>query len=106
MVVATSLDENVDDEWAPSPEEIEAARNAINAAWSDEERERRWRFEQVSTRLKRYVADFHHLKEGHVASPRADRYKRYRERHRERILAQRQDPAYKEKKREEYRRYV
>ena len=107
MVVATSLDESYDDEWAPSPEEIVAAREAIQANWSDEEREQRRRSEYTSTRIKRYVADFHHLNDGHVTpETRSDKYKGYRERHRERILAQRQDPAYKEKRREEYRRYM
>lgn len=107
MVVAATLEADDIDEWAPSPEEIQAACNAISAAWSDEERDLRRRCEHTSTRLKRHVADFHHLKEGHVTpDSSSDKYKRYRERHRERILAQRQDPAYKEKKREEYRRYA
>jgi hypothetical protein len=108
MIVATSLDEDYDPEWAPSPEEIAAARDEIYAGWSDEEREQRRRSEYVSTRLKRYVADFSYQKRVDGEAPQTGplaRNKRYRERHRELIRAKRRDPAYKEKHLEWSRRH-
>ena len=106
MVLATSLDDDYDPEWAPSPEEIAAACDTLYAGWSDEEREQRRRIEYVPQRLKRYVADFNYQRskeDGPESGPLA-RNKRYRERHRELIRAKRQDPAYQEKLREWRRR--
>jgi hypothetical protein len=37
MIVAASLHDSYDPEWAPSPEEIAAARDEIYAGWSGEE---------------------------------------------------------------------
>jgi hypothetical protein len=108
MVVAASLDEGFDDEWAPSPEEIAAARDEIYAGWSDEERERRRRHEYVSTQMKRYVADFNYQRANEGPPPETGpsaRQRRYREQHRQRIRARQQDPAYKEKQREWNQRY-
>jgi hypothetical protein len=123
MVVATSLEEDYDPEWAPSPEEIAAACDTLYASWGEEEREQRRRLEYVPQRLKRYVADFNHLKESpngggpiHVdpslgykvalsVSHRAERCRHYRERNRERIIARKQDPEWQARRREQLRRY-
>jgi hypothetical protein len=106
MTYATALAATDLDEWAPSPEEIRAACDALYASWTEEEREQRRRIDYVPQRMKRYVADFHHLQEGRVTnSSLADRSRRYRERHRERLLAQRQDPEWQARRREQLRRY-
>jgi hypothetical protein len=106
MVVAASLDEQFDDEWAPSAEEIRAACTAISAAWTDEERELRLRFGNDTSRLKRYVADTVKEKRDLLPNPGSrERQRRFRERHREALRAMRQDPAYKEKQREWHRRW-
>lgn len=105
MVVAAALYADDIDEWAPSPDDIRAACNVIQSSWSDEERELRARFEYTSTRLKRQEADFAYqkAKDGPTNPRDAADCKKYRERHRERIAAQSQDPAFVERRRERHR---
>lgn len=72
MVVAATQDGTWGDSRAPSPEEIAAARDAINAAWDDEERERRRKGQKAQ---KLVIVDVRRVEQG----------RKYREANREKI---------------------
>lgn len=94
-----------DAEWTPTHEEILAACEALQAEWTDEERELRWKFERATPRLKRYYAEAHRLRQdpSDARAYRREYHRQWCAQNRERIREANQrrlasDPRAKEKK--------
>jgi hypothetical protein len=94
MVITSALADDDVDEWAPEPDEIEAACSVIQQSWDDIERERRWKFEQrdpdkVKAWNDRYYAEKREQILERLSDPKLRELKsEYNRQYRERCKAQ------------------